>query len=90
MFLNKANRSLNKIDNRLKIQANTCMVSILHSFTSPLPFCLKDIQLFYSHKLSTEICEVWPIFKGDLIKFCEILTKITLKLYQNSQKALFK
>ena len=42
------------------------------------------------HKLWTEICAFWPIFKGDLIKFCEILTKITLKLYQNSQMPLFK
>ena len=42
------------------------------------------------HKLWTEICEVWPIFKGDLIKFCEILTKMTFKLNKNSQKPLFK
>ena len=42
------------------------------------------------HKLWTEICEVLPIFKGDLIKFCEILTKISLKVYQNNQKPLFK
>ena len=27
------------------------------------------------HKLWTEICEIRQIFKGDLIKFCEILTK---------------
>ena len=33
-------------------------------------------------KVLTEISEVWPIFKGDLIKFCEILIKMTLKLYQ--------
>ena len=26
------------------------------------------------HKLWTEICETWQIFKGDLIKFCEIFT----------------
>ena len=30
------------------------------------------------------------IFKGDLIKFCEIFTKITLELPRNSQKPLFK
>ena len=42
------------------------------------------------HKLWAEICAVWPIFKGDLIKFCEILTKITLKLYKNSLKPIFK
>ena len=40
------------------------------------------------HKLWTEICEVWPIFKVDMINFCEILTKMTLKLYQNSQDGL--
>ena len=38
----------------------------------------------------TEICEVRQIFKGDLTKFCEIFTKITLELHQNSQKPLFK
>ena len=36
----------------------------------------------------TEICEINQNFKGDLIKFCEILTKITLELSQNNQKAL--
>ena len=40
--------------------------------------------------LWTEICEIWQIFKGDLIKFFEIFTKITLELPQNSQKPLFK
>ena len=30
------------------------------------------------------------VFKGDLIKLCEIFTKITLELPQNSQKPLFK
>ena len=42
------------------------------------------------HKLLTEICEIRQFFKGDLIKFCEIFTKITLELPQNSQKPLFK
>ena len=42
------------------------------------------------HKLWTEICEIRQIFKGDLIKFCEIFTKITLELPQNSQKPLLK
>ena len=42
------------------------------------------------HKLWTEICEIRQIFKGDLIKFCEIFTKITLKLPKYSQKPLFK
>ena len=42
------------------------------------------------HKLWTEICEMRQIFMGDLIKLCEIFTKITLELPQNSQKPLFK
>ena len=42
------------------------------------------------HKLWAEICEIRQIFKWDLIKFCQIFTKITLKLPQNSQKHLFK
>ena len=42
------------------------------------------------HKLWTDICEIRQISKGDLIKFCEIFTKITLELPQNSQKPLFK
>ena len=42
------------------------------------------------HNLLTEICEIRQIFKGDLIKFCEVFTKVTLKLPQNSQKPLFK
>ena len=41
-------------------------------------------------KLWTEICEIGHIFKGDLIKFCEIFTKIALELPQNSKKPLFK
>ena len=41
------------------------------------------------HNLWTEICEINQNFKGDLIKFCEIFTKITLELPQNNQKALF-
>ena len=32
------------------------------------------------HELWTEICEIRQIFKGDLIQFCEIFTKITLEL----------
>ena len=42
------------------------------------------------HKLWTEICEIRQIFKWDLIKFCEIFTKVTLKLPQNSQKPLLQ
>ena len=40
------------------------------------------------HKLWTEICKTTQMFKWDLIEFCEIFTKITLKLPQNSQKPL--
>ena len=40
------------------------------------------------HKLWTEICKATQMFKWDLIKFCEIFTKITLKLPPNSQKPL--
>ena len=45
--------------------------------------------LHICHKLWTEICEIRQIFKGDLIKFCEIFTKITLELPQNSPNPLF-
>ena len=34
--------------------------------------------------------EIKEIFKGDLIKFCEISTKITLELPKNSEKPLSK
>ena len=36
------------------------------------------------------MCEIGQIFKGDLIKFCEIFTKLALELSQNSKKHLFK
>ena len=42
------------------------------------------------HKLWTDFCEIRQVFKGDLIIFCDIFTKITLELPQNSQKPLFK
>ena len=61
---------------------------IFRRFAPNSSFVLRDYHT--CHKLWTEICEVCPIFKGDLIKICESLTKITLKLYQNSQKPLFK
>ena len=61
---------------------------IFRRFAPNSSFVLNDYHT--CHKLWTEICEVCPIFKGDLIKICESLTKITLKLYQNSQKPLFK
>ena len=50
----------------------------------------KSTHLHTCHKLWTEICEIRQIFKGELIKFCEIFTKITSELPQNSQKPLFK
>ena len=37
--------------------------------------------------LWTEICEINQNFKGDLIKYCEIFTKITLELPQNNLKS---
>ena len=57
-----------------------------------------DVQIFKNftiqnhtcHKLWIKICVIRQIFKGDLIKFCEIFTKITLELPQNSQKPVFK
>ena len=59
-------------------------------------FCKKRFYSYFylqnshtCHKLWTEICEIRKNFKGDLIKFCEIFTKITLELPQNSQKPLF-
>ena len=53
---------------------------------------LFKIYIFFilSHKLWTEICEIRQIFKGDLIKFYEIFTKITLELPQNGRKPIFK
>ena len=49
-----------------------------------------SLQMHICHKLWTEICEIRPIFKGDLVKFCEIFINNTLELHQNSQKSLFK
>ena len=37
----------------------------------------------------TEICEKGQIFKGDLIKFCEISIKLSFELPQNSKKPLY-
>ena len=59
------------------------------------PSILEDASLYPGfwhtcHKLWTKICEIRQIFKGDLIKFCEIFTKVTLELPQNSQKPVFK
>ena len=39
------------------------------------------------HKLWIEICEINQNFKGDLIKFCEIVTKIIFELPQYNQNA---
>ena len=41
------------------------------------------------HMLRTEICKVRAVFKGALIKFYGIFTKITLKLPENSQNLFF-
>ena len=41
-------------------------------------------------KLWTDFGEIRLIFKEDLIKFCEIFTKVTLEHPQNSQKPSFK
>ena len=49
-----------------------------------------EILYHTCNKLWTEICEIRQIFKGDLIKFCENFTKITLELSQSSQKTLFE
>ena len=51
-----------------------------------MPHCWKS-NVHTCHKLWTESCEIKQNFKGDLIKFCEIFTKITLELPQNNQKA---
>ena len=53
-------------------------------------FLMRGCQDHTCHKLLTEICEVRQIFKGNLIKICEIFTKIALELPQNSQMPLFK
>ena len=55
-------------------------------------FLMVRLKLFFHtcHTLWTEICEIRQMFKGDFIKFCEIVTKVTLKRPQNSQKPLFK
>ena len=50
------------------------------SVLAGLPFPLT----YTCHKLWTEIRELRQIFKADLIKFCEIFTKIALELPQNS------
>ena len=58
---------------------------------TPASLAMESKAMHTCHKLWTEICEIRQIFKGDFIKFCEIFTKFTLKLPQNSQfKPLFK
>ena len=59
--------------------------------------CLRGLRpvktqtsLHTSHKLWNEICQIRQIQMGDLIKFCEIFTKITLKLPPSSQKPVFE
>ena len=70
------------------------------SFSSPSCLVYTCICILYAlllilpvhtcHKLWTEMCEIKHFFKGDLMKFCEVFTKFTLELPQNSQKLLFK
>ena len=52
-------------------------------------FKIYFIRVHTCHKLWTEICEIRQIFKVDLIRICEIFTKITLELPPNSQKLIF-
>ena len=52
-----------------------------------LRFC---INMHTCHKLCTEICEINKNFKGGMIKFCEIFTKINLELLQITKKLLFQ
>ena len=46
-----------------------------------------SLKVHTCHKLWNEICEINQNFKGDLINFCEIFTKIDLELPKNNQKA---
>ena len=63
----------------IKIYTRTrCQVSVYRT-TGPL------VKIHTCHKLWTEIYEIRQISKGDMIEFCEIFTKITLKRPQNSQ-----
>ena len=52
-----------------------CFAFIMVNFST---MCFIVIHVHACHKLWTEICEIRHIFKGDLIKFCEIFIKITL------------
>ena len=71
-------------DNIFSLAIIVCILDHIITLSQTHSFPL----LHTCHKLWTEICEIRQIFKGDLIKFCEI--KIILKLYQNSQNPLFK
>ena len=44
------------------------------------------VHMHTCHIFLTEICEMRQFFKGDLVKFSEIFTKITLERPQNSKK----
>ena len=76
-----------------------CTINVKWNMKSDAERCYKCNNFVYAknskvlhacHKLWTEICEIRQNFKWDLIKFCEIFTKITLKLLQSSQKPLFE
>ena len=67
-----------------------------HTLHDPCPLGLKETwclvillpEAHTCHKLLTEFCETRQIFKGDLIKFCEVFTKITLDLPPKIVKSL--
>ena len=40
------------------------------------------------HKLLTEICEILQIFRGDLMKFCEIFYENYFQAYTSKFKAI--
>ena len=63
-------------------------MALARDIRAPLGTCYSVNLYLRAIKLWTEICEMRQIFKWDVIKFCEIFIKITLKLPQNSQKSL--
>ena len=58
------------------------------AFIYPLPLAAFVVVVHTCHKLWTEICEINQIFKGDLITFREIVTKIPLDPPSNITKKL--
>ena len=80
---------MDTIKYQVKHSVNSNNEIILHAFKG-YELHANMIDNHTCQKLQTEICEIRQMFKGDLIKFCEIFTKITLELPQSSQKPLFK